>query len=89
MSLKSWSEYLLTCTSPHEAESICEMLLDREVVKSVELIDKAKLIISSYSEDITKIGQELEELTGRSFEFIKLPGHQDSADDSMPAKIYI
>ena len=57
------------------------------MVKTVELIDKAKVIIGIYADDLVKIGQAVHELTGRRLEFVKLPGDQETADISMPAKI--
>jgi hypothetical protein len=89
MSPDNRPEYLLTCNSPDEAVSICDMLLASSMVKTVELIGKAKVIISAYSHEVDKISQALQELTGRNFDFVKLPSHSEVAEISVPAKIYI
>jgi hypothetical protein len=82
-------EYFLTCNSPEEAESICDFLLAQKMVKTVELIGKAKVIFGAYSDEVAKISQAVSEFTGRNFDFVQLPNHQEAAEISLPAKIYI
>jgi hypothetical protein len=96
LTAKPKSDYLLDCTSYHEAQKVIDELVRHGLIHSAELIghspgnitNNVKLILSSTVSNLGQIEAKLNEALSRSFELIKLPGlTSDTLELAMPAKI--